>query len=1719
MKTKKGLKRIAALIMCVVLLATSLPIALAANGAYNPAPYFIQEAQEKGAAAWLDEGGNLQIRFPAAVGRPTHAVWSKNPNETVDVKAIDYYIVEVSDLGGKLEKHNTQPPVLLSKKVWASDIMALAEGDTLYAVFTADEIGDLLNVEDNRYNVAITAVDEAGWFSLTLHALIFDVPEFYFDMDKFEVLSEDPYAMREMMRFEAAGDYTGYQQTGNTVDTLERAAQTGDEDPETGIDTYGYRIRITGRPSEGGQTIDTPESRQTWDFKGAAEVWYWMDLSEVELQGLSFRLRANQKKIDYNMRNKGTSTTQNYSSIVYSTLGTNNNTYAEGKEPYVLVQNANGNWEKVVMTNGTVDLGHFKGYVRIPIQFFCSETDTQVTARNTWFGLTKSNMNATDRNKDFTDNVSIGDWEWIGTDETDFKGNYVTIDRAGTPIADALLIQRARMYYKPNIGRESWSFGLGTILAPGITEADITKTAAENSRRATLEKDADGNWYVPNRDTADYYSPLEDIYSAGIAYNGVGGDSVNKSLFLDNIMFYRTDGEAWPEATIGNDPNLTKGTTVNTYYNQRTDAQDRILDAIDQYIGTPSWSDYRGVRYVTDMINAYFSAYKATMGENYAKQFLSTAALKGRAEKAGRLETWQNYVDAQTLCQENGLLDSNNSQPNDLVPMLVQSLEALPDPSQITGISDTLRNEIIKLYSAYVRLNYGQLKMLGSYAVKDADGNVTALYEEEKLLAYIELLADSLTNGGFVTGYKVANYPFVPFNTFENNTAIGDKAWRLEDDPTFSSESDYRHYKNFTSFTTGDKKVLDGKDYTINQSYSDLYQYVHAAESEISHSGYNGTKGLTTTFDSAAIQGNDNGGAFYTVMMNRDSVNTAQNFTEFKTNNMSTHNLGSLALNNNDALVGEDYMPFSLIMYVDFSELTDESGAGDFTFGVKIHTIDGSGNAIAYRPAMGSRIGGNAKWRSYYVLDQELGEWKRVYIADRGMFSGIYMFPSKNTNLSAGETGANLAGYKGYIAIPMNHFKRGGTENDYLVENATCLNNIYSIQIGITNANGQAMDHKSFTIDNVGFTYDPEFYKQKGIDTATRGDQSYAEVFGAKSSKATEFETAVMAIDPYDTATLAERIQAAKDIYGYPYGSELSNTLSQWQKDNLKTVQQAKALLDKYIAGDIPQAAMTVAELKTAIATLPNIPENATTKNPLPNPGFITDSANPIAAGEVNYAAFGFASKTQAEEIAKLYTETYRRLSVADKASLTDEEKAKLLNAYNATARCTGTLEMIRDNAISFADALKTVYKPYTDGTQTLNLLKAADRQQIADLSANQYEALAYYAKTGLSDGSIIPRYTGMTDGLSRYLENTKTVNVEGEEVSGGVYRLMDQYTQLYKDIKAKLDAKETLPDDLVARLKETVAEYNDLLPAYKNIFELYYGSEQADASGKYQGIKDIMELFLQTDVAFADGTKETTLALTSDNIDTTSQTLNVNYLEEYPVETGGASSTYFIFEGYDGYLKSGTTMRTYQLMLNGNTLPLVGVDGEPIRLDDTLLGDTLKNNTYTAENPFEMVFTAKLTDKAPFAEQLSDKVTVKHYRPADPEKGETEPQLLGTYILNITYMPDEAYTVSIPAEFPVDWGTAETDVSYSVDCVLKEGSKIAVNVAGAGQLTAVKDTSLVMGYTAQAFAPTEFRGVQTAVKPSALPMVLINEDTWNTVPVGEYRDTLTYTVEYTSAP
>lgn len=1746
----KRLKRITALVLCVVLLLTSIPIAFAANGEYNPAPYFSYDAQQKGAAAWLDEEGDLQIRFPAATGRPTHADWKKN---NANVKAIDSYYIELSNLGGVSQKHNTNPPVLLYKTVSAASVGT----GKLSAVFTAEELaalGEDFDIEKNRYNVAITAIDSEGWRSLQLHAMVYDIPEFAYDSSKFQTFTEDTHAMREMMLFENTGDYSGHQASGDSADRIAKAIHDGAPDPNTGVNSTAYRVRVIKQPSAGTQqSVDIVESRQTWDFVDAEEVWYWLDLSNVELKGLSFRLRSNSKGWKYDLNRKQKNDEEHdYGSVIYSTIGTQYNTYAAGDEPFVWIQNENGNWEKLLMNDGTIDLGHFKGYVRIPIEYFCAEEDVKVSTRTTLFGQ-QMELSSTGSERDavFVSNSAFADdayWD-SGLGKMVYPTK-VTVDTAGTPVTQALLIQSGYIKgYKKNwIGQwnEYFSYNMDSYLAVGLSDAQMLAAAGtEDARkRAGVEKNASGEWVVTNRENG--YKALEDIYSAGLAYNSVSEDSLEESFFIDNIMFYRTDGGEWAEASLNGA--VTTGSSVGTYFNQGQDAQDRILDAIDKYIGTPSWTDYRGVRFVQSMIATLNQTYVNAKGEAYANQYFTDEKMAEYANKVGRTQSWNDYKEALALCEAEGLLDGNNSGPNDLVPQIVQMLEQLPDPSTVTSMSDTLYREVVKLYKAYIRLNYGQLKMLGSYVSTDADGNILSSYEEEKLLKYAALLANQMDEDT-ETGYKMANYPFISFNNFEENTAVGDRAWRLEDDPNFAGASDYRQTKNFSTLTTNDRKVVDGNNHTISQSYSEAHDYPHTGDTRITKEGFGGTNGLSTTFDSTAVQGNAEDGVYYAIYFNKDSRTDATDQASYRANNMSAVNLGQLAKNNDpdyksalrDQVKNSDgtsYLPFSLVMYVDFSELTDETNAGDFTFGVKIHTTDGSGKEICYRPAMGSSIGGNKYWRSYFLLDQNpdsanFGEWKRVFVKDRSWTKGNYLFPSKTTNPQDGEEPASLAGYKGYIAIPMNHFKRTNgavPDNEMLVEKSTELNNIYSITFGITNANGEAMNNKTFTIDNVGFTYDPDYYRDHlGVDTSGRDDPTYAEAFSAKSSKASDFEAAVADIDPYDSTTLAAKIEVAKHIYGEPYYTE-KGALSQWQKDNIETVKQAKALLDKYIAGDIPEAAMSVDALKTEIAKLPSgIPENAVTSKPLPNPGFIVNASDPLAAGAVNYTDFGFVSRTQAEDIAKLYTDTYKRLSATDKASLTDKERTALINAYNAAMRCTGTLETIKTKGTYFSNRLKTVYTRYTDGTQTLNLISVSKRNEVAALSADEYDPLPYYAKLGLSNGSLIPAFKNMTDGISRFFANTVMNSETGEIEAGGVKVLMDKYTALYNEVKTYLDAKEKLPDEaeypnnLVSRLNDAIEEYNDLIPAYKNIFELYYGSVKEDASGTYQGIKDIIELFDRYDTAFenpVEGTegKTATLALNPDNESTASQTLNVNYIEELPVKTGGAVKTYFKIH-YEGALTGGVDSRSYVLMLNGNEIPAVDKTADPIMITEAMLGDTLKNNTYYADNPFKMAFTAKLTDTRLFAQQLSDVVKIYQYRPADPEKGETGEQLIDTYTLNVTYTPKESYVVTIPAEFPIDWGYIDdVDVSYEVDCVLGTGKKIEVDVTGSGKLTAEANSAYTMDYTAEGFgSKSVFTGVHTGSRPANAPTVKISQNMWDNSPVGKYKDTLTYTVEYTT--
>lgn len=138
-----------------------------------------------------------------------------------------------------------------------------------------------------------------------------------------------------------------------------------------------------------------------------------------------------------------------------------------------------------MLNNGTVDLDHFKGYVRIPLQFMCSETDSVVT----------------DSNEDFGVNKPVSDlYVWNNSDKTKANADKyynekiklsqsVVVDPAGTSISDALLIRR----YSFRINKTSWTRGEyyidgGTMLAPCMTTADGSKTTADSPKRAYIDK-------------------------------------------------------------------------------------------------------------------------------------------------------------------------------------------------------------------------------------------------------------------------------------------------------------------------------------------------------------------------------------------------------------------------------------------------------------------------------------------------------------------------------------------------------------------------------------------------------------------------------------------------------------------------------------------------------------------------------------------------------------------------------------------------------------------------------------------------------------------------------------------------------------------------------------------------------------------------------------------------------------------------------------------------------------------------------------------------------------------------------------------------------------------------------------------------------------------------------------------------------------------------------
>lgn len=1767
MRNKKWLKSMTAVAMSVVLLVTTVPIVLAVDSnpqKYNPSPIFDAAAREQGAAAWLDEDGNVRVEFPSADGGLTYAGYKQKEAErltlgdeaveqrTYQTKDIAAYSLELYDLGSKLSAYEVDPNPLTISIDAAHAAVGMSTDNTISAMFPKEKVDEKgIDLTNRRYSVTITAVDEDGWLSQELYTYVSDVPIFSLTDEEMMPMTAHENAMREMMCFE--GNKTeqqssngidkamDYKQAGDTISAKGKAEQAGAVNAAANIttDTSAYRILITAKPGANGQSFDTAWSRQTYDYTGAKEIWFWMDLEQVEMQGISFRLRPNAKQWrDYGGNNSRhaelyDSEADEYGTV-FSTVGA---AVSGGKNPYVYVQQEDGSWKTVNMTNGTIDLSHFTGYVRVPVEFFCAETDTFVQLSNDDMGTHQYFYDG-----NYVDKGKVDEW----ADSfycKDSSGNIidVLVDSAGTPISEALLLQRrGKVFHQgKNVFGEKWYNRSWTktgvkgenelsdayMLAPGRSTDDVNNGYPN---AADVEKQADGTYAVVNRETG--YKAIQDVMSAGFAYTGISDDSVNKSVYIDNIMFYRDDGKQYPTNTLGDTP--SQGVPVSNYFNQKEAIQEAIFSAIDKYIGTPNYSDYRAVKYVANLINNYKRVYeeagqyaatggfleynKDTNDTNYGKGVLADTAAK-----LGKATTWQKYLDARKACVDEGTIqlmtvgedrfvikNINNSAVNDLIPDMIKSMEKLPDPETVTQVSQALRTEIVKLYRIYTRLNLGQLTLLGKE-------------EEDRLIKYFNLVVNAI-GGGFVTGKQLANMPFITFNNFEENTNIGDRAYQLENDPNINSDADFRRTKGIVTYsiTDGSAFTAVGNGILYNPNPQDR---PNATWAYITNQGFKNTKGATVSID-ADWTGATETGTWHTITVAKKSQDAA-NLDDRKAKNMSVENLGGLGANDPDKLVNMDSgaMPVSLVFYVDFTNLSN------FKFGVNVFSVNSDGTHIKLRPDMGAdaALAANKKlWRAYYMMDPATGEWVRVQNDNQWSYS------SRSTD---GDTKISLDGYKGYIAIPLQHFKwdkqsfpawdfisRKTARLDY---DSTILNNIYAVQFGI--AGDASIDNSTYTIDNVGFTYDKAKYDSLGLTTG-KEITTYAEMFGAKSDEAEKFEAKVAEIDPYNSATLSSAIAEAEGIY---------NGLGDYQK-TLQSVIQAKALLDSYKDGSYftahPKSDMNVASLTAAINQLPDMAKNSLTVGvkDLPYPGYNED-------GSVKYAEYGFNNKEEAENAVKLYEEHYKRMSKADTGTLDTATKTALINAYSAARRCL-SLEDMKAHTNIFLGGLSGLYTATTkDGSQTKYTSIATRDDVDKKWEEIYYKNMPYFAKSILASGGMgegLQVLKNANLGIPRFLRNCQPKSLDlgtvilsdGTSVTkGGIDKLLAKYTGIYNEAKAKIDAKSLFTEAELQKITETIDEYDSLLQAYHDVKELY------------DVIADIKALFPVHDVSL----DKETVTYTKENY-TSPQTVKytVNYTEAYPIPTADNELNKIRVTFTNGVLTNAFNEEEQykvEFSLNGKTCSYTSeyLKAHPVQTLPNLKVDNnikqeLEIKLYI-ENPDGAAPTAANEVTETLKIELLDKngnVVQSRSGAADETTGWNALEDVPTKTVTFTYAAEDAYTITIPAEVNIPWGSTERQkLGFGVEANLASGSQIVVSVSGDSEKTlkvsgydyalSYSDNFLMCKPTFTGNVSKTREEMNAATDSLACPYITVNDtgtESWESVPIGEYGTTLTYTVNYT---
>lgn len=1750
-KIKIG-KSITAVLLCVVLLVTSIPMVLAAGeGEYDPIPTFT-ESDKREAAATLNDDGGITVSFPAA----------KVSERKTGTKTIDGYMLELVDLGTYTEVHTST--VLLRK-------MVSPTGTAPYtAEITADEIKTKVPAglsDDHCYNITITAYDSDGWFSEAVNAYVSDVPTYVYDADAYAPVTNNVLAMREVLTFDKKGqadshgsfsdDGTNertaeinnvrstsgsldYMQEGNHLTVGGRTDGVGVKD--TG-NSYGYAMRIeSAATTDSPQSFDTTWSRQTWDPTGASEIWYYLDFSQVSVTGLSFRLRSNEKWFAQDFDNSYTDKNNafnRYGDMIYSTVGTTKAGYM-GEDPYLYLQQTDGSWKKVMLKDGTVDLDHFKGYVRIPLQFMCSETDSVVT----------------DSNEDFGVNKPVSDmYVWNSSDKTKANANKyynekiklsqsVVVDPAGTSISDALLIRRYsfRINKTSTLSGEYYIDG-GTMLAPCMTTADGGKTTADSPKRAYIDKTKIGTGEDPVVNRTNAFKAIEDIMSAGFKFTGCSYDpastsletnngSVGKKIFLDNVLFYRTDGQKYSENTLNGATNT--GTPVKTYYDQETEIPRAIFNACQKYIEDPNSYDYRAVKYIEDLIAGYKKSIEEyNKSEEAGKSgiidasFLEESALDTKAAALGMTEAWEKYKTAKQACIDGKTYGSANSGAEDFIPMISTKLEQLPDFDENTlAVSDEDKAVVKSLYEVYIRLNLSQLAMLGRA-------------EEEKLLKYFSFIEEELADNSVVIGQALTNNKVIPFGDF-SSLEKGTRSWQFENSKYAGKVGqDYYYSKGYLTYQVPFASLSAHREDTATPTLiptgalgsdpqrNGITDYRQNGTSAIiTSNGLEGKNAATVTINNQYAE--DRKGWYNCISITKglasEEPSSSGDYSALRANNMSSESLGDFAKSYTKNDIGETDR-LALVFYADFSQLDTFSMAFNISSyyegAAEDYTLDfGSNNAASY----------------FYLINPKTGEWAKCTPKDESK-RRIYAYTSEYGIDTGDGDYLTLSHYKGYVMVPLFQFSRGvqgisATSNYRIDEKAESLNNIFRVTIGIaplsnyddSSVNGKsaaAMNGKSFTIGSVGFTYRQGTSAYgAGVQNRT-GDVSFDDYAQVKSLTSMQFENAVADVDIYKANTRTEKINTALALYAQ---------LSDYQK-SIPSVARAYSVLQKYKSIDdgitlLDQPQIAVADLKPLIEAMPPAATggSVTGSNALPYPGFVigTDESG-TEKPLIDYGAYSLTA-ADVQNIINWYEQSYERYTDEAIAALGTENVTKMENLYKVAKRLR-LLENYRDGYTSDSGTAITGIKDLnalvasmygetgkaTDLTTDCRLMPTGQTAALENY-IEKYNDLDYYAKYILTDKAdkfaSAPQYKNYAksaEAVNKVLANIKTYtdDITGKTVKGGVVRLEEKYTALYNTVKGQMDNSGI--QDLTA-ITEAVEEYNSFKGYIRQVQEVNDGNTVNSSDGEaLHGIIDTLRLFPN----FVSEVDKDSVALNKDAT-TGTAVFTLSNAVDYPDGNYTLRVT-----SKNGGLKDATgTTHDYNVAMTG-------------AIEKTVTADALKtspetadvaNNTASAAAPKAINFTFTATGVTVTSEdvitiELIDKATGE----VAVDKTTNEPV---RKTINIHFAADDFFEVTIPAEIDVPWGETEAvDVSYKVTSSLDTGSKIGVSVARSASvandtLTNAATSTYALPYTSQNFTSTEFTGKNEGALPAQKPSLTISG--WTDAPIAEYSTTLTYTVDYT---